>query len=912
MTEEQDRYRIPGPKPIGPASTSRSTWVVLTVIALVALWSAWTYLPSVRAVMQGDAGAPQDPAGKIAKGLYREAITQLEPMVARTPLDVEAAALLLDARLETGDYRKALEEGEGWLRTAANAPIAERAAEAAYWIGEYEKAQQIIEPHTTLRAEWLKGILAENRGDKRGERAAFETVVRQAMLRVSLMPEEKGLVASAQAELGLFKEANDTYRDATNQAPENSRLKADWGWLMLEKHNPGDAGGLFEEAVQANPNETRGLLGLSALAAERWDNEANNPLQRALGINPNLIDAHLLTARIRIEEDNYEEAEKSVETALKVNARSSDALSLKAVVQYLQDDPAAEQETIPRILQQNAAYGRVFADLGDFLVIKRQYSKAVEFYRRAVETDPDLPDVRSNLGINLLRLGEEAEARRALEEAYRLDPYNVWTVNTLRLMDSFVRFHTFETERFRGKLHEKEADLLRPYVEELLETSFADQIRRYGFQPDRKIVFEMYPDHEDFAVRTLGLPGLGALGASFGAVVAMDSPSARPTGAFHWGSTLWHELAHVVTLGLTNNRVPRWFTEGLSTYEETMARPGWGDQMGPEIISPLKQRGLIPMEKLNGVFVRPEYPAQIGFAYFQSGLICEFIVERYGFPKILALLAAYRDGADDEKAFRDVFGMSLSEFDAQFREFARERTYNFAEAVVLRQAERAEHGAEAHIETGGEQGQQGQEGQEAVRVEPAPSTGNDYFSRLRRAAELKTGGQLDQAIAEADAAKKLFPPYTDDGDPYRLLADIYEERGEKDKAAAELLEWRKQKGRDPETFKKLATLLHELGRTPEAVRTLEEALYISMYDLEIHRRLGEWYFETSNPRLAAREYRAVLALDPPDRAEAHYRLATAYRALSDRENARREVLAALEIAPGFRDAQRLLLELSRN
>ena len=64
--------------------------------------------------------------------------------------------------------------------------------------------------------------------------------------------------------------------------------------------------------------------------------------------------------------------------------------------------------------------------------------------------------------------------------------------------------------------------------------------------------------------------------------------------------------------------------------------------------------------------------------------------------------------------------------------------------------------------------------------------------------------------------------------------------------------------------------------------------------------------------MAAREYRAVLALDPPDKAEAHYRLATAYQALSDPQNARRQVLAALEIAPGFRDAQRLLLELSGN
>lgn len=910
---EQEQYGVPvGPKPIGPQGTSRSTWVLLTAVALVVLWSAWTYLPSVRAVMQGAVPqrvVPEDPAEMIAKGFYQEAISELEPIVEQTPFPAEAAALLLDARLETGGYRLTLVRGEEWLAKGVApmeaAPIAERTAEAAYWIGEYDRARQIIEPFTSLRAEWLKGVLEQTRGEKQAARAAFEGVVRQALLRVSLRPEEQGILAASQTELGLFKEANATYRDATGVAPENSRLKSDWGWLMLEKHNPGDAGGLFEEALAANPNETRALLGMAALAAESWSNQQADPLQKALAINPNLIDGHLLTARVRIEEDDYEAAEEAVGKALGVNAQSADALSLKAVIQYLQGDAAAEQDTIPRILRQNPAYGQIFADLADFLVIKRRYETATGFFRRAIETDPDLPDVRSNLGINLFRLGDEAEARRMLEEAYGLDAYNVWTVNTLRLMDSFVRFHPFETERFVGKLHEKEAALLGPYVEELLETSLADQMRRYHFTPDRKIVFEMYPDHEDFAVRTLGLPGLGALGASFGNVVAMDSPSARPTGAFHWGSTLWHELAHVVTLNLTDNRVPRWFTEGLSTYEETKAQPGWGDPMGPAIITPLKQKGLIPMEKLNGVFVRPEYPAQIGFAYFQSGMICEFIVEQYGFEKILEMLKLYREGADDAKAIQRALGLTFTEFDEKFHEYAREKTYNFAEAVVLRQAEPAGHGAE------GPGGEEGQEVQEAVRIETAPN-GDDYFGRLRRAAQLVEESKFDEAVQEAEAAKKLFPLYTDEGDPYRLLAGVYEKQGQKDKAAAELIEWRVQKGRDPETFKHLATLLHDLGRTAEAIQTLEQALYISMYDLEIHRNLGEWYFESSNPRFAVREYGAVLALDPPDKAEAHYRLATAYQAMQDPQNARRQVLAALEIAPGFRDAQRLLLELSGN
>ena len=73
----------------------------------------------------------------------------------------------------------------------------------------------------------------------------------------------------------------------------------------------------------------------------------------------------------------------------------------------------------------------------------------------------------------------------------------------------------------------------------------------------------MFPKHDDFAVRNVGLPGMiGALGACFGRVVTLDSPRARPPGDFNWGATLWHELAHVITLQMSKNRVPRWLTEG--------------------------------------------------------------------------------------------------------------------------------------------------------------------------------------------------------------------------------------------------------------------------------------------------------------------------------------------------------------
>ena len=96
--------------------------------------------------------------------------------------------------------------------------------------------------------------------------------------------------------------------------------------------------------------------------------------------------------------------------------------------------------------------------------------------------------------------------------------------------------------------------------------------------------------HDDFAVRNLGLPGMiGALGACFGRVVTMDSPKARPPGEFSWQATLWHEIAHVITLQMSKQRVPRWLTEGISVYEEAQARPEWGRDMEVPFAAALEQ-----------------------------------------------------------------------------------------------------------------------------------------------------------------------------------------------------------------------------------------------------------------------------------------------------------------------------------
>ena len=187
----------------------------------------------------------------------------------------------------------------------------------------------------------------------------------------------------------------------------------------------------------------------------------------------------------------------------------------------------------------------------------------------------------SLLGINLQRIGQEAEGTDVLEAAFKGDPFNTWTGNTLTLLDNFKRgdFERFQTTHFEVKLHKKERAALEPYVRDLLEKAYNTLTVKYNFTPQGPLQFEMFPDHGDFEVRAVGLTGLGALGVCFGNLFVMDSPSAKEIDHFNWGSTLWHEFTHIITLQMTDNKVPRWFSEGLSVYEERKAYPGWGDDM---------------------------------------------------------------------------------------------------------------------------------------------------------------------------------------------------------------------------------------------------------------------------------------------------------------------------------------------
>ena len=708
---------------------------------------------------------------------------------------------------------------------------------------------------------------------------------------LELIDSDASPTTKAEAFWGLrnFKQANEMFREALQAQPEDPDVRVRWGYLFLETHNAGEAAKLFDEALKLDEDHAAAKLGKAGVFSRRFEGKARELMTEVLDANPELYEAYVLKASMDIEENDFKKANESLDKALE-KAKEQDispleAYSLKAAIDFL--GGAAESEWVTKTLERNPTYGRVYADPAHFYVITRRYREAADLYLKAVETDGELWSAHADLAVNLMREGKDDEAARHLELAYRGDPFSAKTVNTLRLLDSFKNFKTYsnfdqllpddpdqlavpiDRPQVIVRLHEKESEILRPYVVELAERSLETFAAKYQFKPERPVIVELYPDHDDFAVRTMGMPGVGLLGVTFGYLIAMDSPSGRAPGSFHWGTTLWHEMAHVVTLESTNHLVPRWYSEGISVYEEWAADDSWGDRISPDVIKAIEEKKFLPVADLDKGFIRPSYPKQIQISYFQSGLVCKFIAEKWGFGKLVELLRGFGEGKSTADNVEAVLGMPSEEFDTQFTEYVQ------AEAGEL-----VEHHAE-------------------------------WRKLMKQALEAARAKKWEDVIEPAKKARDAYPQYVEAGNAYAVLAEAYLKLDDKEAAVEQLLEYESVGGRNPSRLKKLATLLHEMDRTDEAIEVLEGLLYIAPGDEELHAPLGQWLLAAGRIEEAAREFKSLLAVGPVDAASAHFNLARAYHKMEDRQRTRRHLLMALETAPGYRPAQKLLLEINQ-
>jgi len=685
--------------------------------------------------------------------------------------------------------------------------------------------------------------------------------------------------AEAASALGDVRLANRLYREASEDS-DNPAIKTGWGNVFLSTHQVQDAIALYREALLFDSSYHPARLGLARALTDSFEGEARRELQEILKLDPNHPGALTQMARLELEQRDTAAARGLLELAMPelepYQVPPLEIYALQASANLL-DDKSIDSWT-EKALEINANYGEVFSIPAHFYIITYRYREAVALYQAAVKIDPNISTTQRDLGINLLRVNDMFGARFHLNKAFVLDPFDALTVNVLRLLDDIdnMRVTIADVDDESGeplgrvllRLNREDADALEPYVLELSERAMRTFTERYDFRLKKPMVVELYHDHDDFGVRTVSTPGIGLLGVTFGYLTAMDSPKARPPGEFHWGSTLWHEIAHVYTLEATNHLLPRWMSEGLSVYEEWNTGPLQERRLSFDVLTAIRDETLLPIENLDLGFVRPQYAGQVQVSYAQAGLLCDFIALRFGHDALKSLVKSFAKNAPLETALQDAVGLDSVGLDSLFLEYLDSR---YGELV----------------------------------------TSLDDFALITREAQTTLENEdWETAIVLGEDLVQRYPENTRVGSGYDVLDSAYIAIDDTDAMINNRMQWFEQGGHDPEVLGKLIRDLRSSGRDEESIEVMKALNWVTPYSAEEHAWLGEHYLKQNDADGALREYNALLAVSDTNPAEAYLGRAQAAMISDDKESAREEVLFALEVSPFYRPAQRLLLDLT--
>lgn len=572
------------------------------------------------------------------------------------------------------------------------------------------------------------------------------------------------MVGRAMHLLRHAKDANRAYNES--ERAERGRVetllwRAD---LFIDKYDPGHAQEVLNEVLKSAPHKAAAKVLLARVTLEdAGDFDAAEALLRdALATNPKLAGAYAVRAGMALRDEDIEKADAAIDAGLAVAPGDLELLSLRAAARFVADDKPGFEARKRDVLARNKEFSQFYGIVGESAEWEHRYAEIVAMMKDAVALDPDDAKAWAQLGIMQTRLGDEIEGVKSLQEAWKRDHFNVRVFNTLQLLYGDWVPNQYESAReglFAMRYPKDKRALLERYVPQMFGEAWGAMKAHYLFTPAAPVAVELYRDREQFSVRTSGLPDVGGIrGICFGHVVAAMSPSTEPV---NWGFILWHELAHVFALQISNNRVPRWFTEGLSEYETMIRRPEWRRDFDPQLYRALTHDRLPGAVEMNSAFTHPG-GVPMDVAYYAASQMLAFTAERFGFPAITRALALWGQGKATKDVIPGAFGVAPAEYDRAFHAWAIARLSRYEGQYIFDPEPLDPDKAKA-------------------LVDKAP---NSAPGHVAYAIALLHAHKVDEARGELDRAFKLAP---DDKDAHYVASLLAAAEKKEDDAAKHLL-----------------------------------------------------------------------------------------------------------------------------
>lgn len=772
--------------------------------------------------------------------------------------------LLIRCQLTTGQYADALETFE-----AANKRFTFNALPLQIMGIEVYRMNNLQEQAEQERAR-IEGKIRQSLG---------RFMSKDSLLAIGRYLADQGEDARKILELFYDRviESDPKFADAYVAATELALLKNDF---KLAAEN-------IETAIKLSPDDPQ-LYFLKAQAWEPTDpQQVEAALQIALDKNPKHIPSLLLLAERAIDGEQYADAEKRLAEILTINPRFPQAFAFRAVIAHLQGKEDLEKEERAAALEIWEQNPEVDHLIGRELSQKYRFAEGAEYQRQALVLQPSSSRIAFQLAQDLLHLGDDEAGWALVEQTQEQDPYNVVAFNLIKLHEALADYEVLEENGILLRMDKREAAIYGDQAMQLLQAAKSTLCAKYEVQPDKRVIVEIFPSQKDFAIRTFGLPGgEGYLGVCFGRLITANSPASQGAAPANWQSVLWHEFCHVATLEKTRNRMPRWLSEGISVYEERQQNPRWGEQMNPVYREWILGEELTPVSELSNAFLTPKSALHVQFAYYQSSLVVDFFVERYGLPALLKVLTDLGAGMPINEALQRHSG-SLDALNAEFAAYAAEIANAYGPDVDWERPEQQPLDSDLAN----------------ALLKESP---NNYWVLRFLAKQAVSDQDAVAAGPHLDRLDELLPEDVSDGCATALRAELAQQVGDGPKERSYRQQLVDHRPADLVSLRRLAELAAE-EEDWEAVRNAAEAILAVQPLLpDGHQWLADSGQESEQPADVVRGLQALSNLDPVDPAGLFFRWGEALLQIDQPAAAKRKLLIALEYAPRYRDAYRLL------
>jgi tetratricopeptide (TPR) repeat protein len=713
-----------------------------------------------------------------------------------------------------------------------------------------------------------------------------------------------------------FEAASQVLVDSLSKAPDRPEARVTLGVLKFDAY--GEAMGFpsgekdLAKVLERNGDDEAALLAMYRVRSANMALDGAKTerfLDRVLTRNPRCVPALMLRAANILDDRRYRAAAERLDEVLTIDPNDRELLCHRAAAAWLLHDGEGYQAFRARALAGDPGWPEADRVVADHLVALYRFADSLPFYAAALRAAPDHVPSLHGMAKALVYTGEGQQAKELLQRAKALEAglVNPWRNNALAVQDLLDTEYTLvENDNFRIEMHRDDAEVLRAYLMPVALEAAEVLGAKYGYRPDRPVKVEAFHTWDDFSVRTIGFRGFTALGACFGTFITLVSPVDGDLRKqdFMWEATLWHEYTHVLTLGLSRNRVPRWLTEGFSVYEEKERDRAWERGMDRELFDAFANHDIPPVQLLNRLFRGP----RILFGYYQGGLIVELIAKQHGFDKAIELLKAFGDDLDTEEAFQRALGISSAKFDAQLLQFVQQEKLrgmrlvpHFDDAAMQAMALRAARdktNLQVHTDLAWGCLQRdnpvdaGRWLAEVLRIDPEHSQAllvraellyrrkdteaaldcwkrgfaggaDDFDSRIRCGDVLLAAEDPKGAEDMWQRAKACWPGCTEQAmAPELRLAKLYRDQQDPTRAQMEMKAYCRRSARAFAPRMTLARFEQEAGNRAQELKYLIECNRIDPFHRELHVRLGEAYEALGKPLQAALEYEVGAAVLP--------------------------------------------------